>query len=152
MRTAQLLADRAGLSVLTGRVAGFSPWVAAGLERLEQRGAVCGAGRGGPDRADARVVTGGRRLDRRGFFLEPALLTDVARASELAREGVFGPALTAPFGGREDSGWGRERGPEASRNSSSSRRSSSGRAASGPSTDREYPWATHRGAPSRNSR
>ena len=41
----------------------------------------------------ARLVTGGRPVDREGFFYEPTLLCDVDPASEIAQEEVFGPVL-----------------------------------------------------------
>jgi succinate-semialdehyde dehydrogenase/glutarate-semialdehyde dehydrogenase len=39
----------------------------------------------------ATVVTGGKRLDRKGFFLEPTVLTDVTPDMPVASEEVFGP-------------------------------------------------------------
>ena len=41
--------------------------------------------------AGARLVTGGRRLERAGNFYEPTLLTDVPEDSPAAREELFGP-------------------------------------------------------------
>lgn len=42
----------------------------------------------------ARVVTGGRKLNRPGAFLEPAILTDVTPDMTIANEEVFGPVLS----------------------------------------------------------
>jgi succinate-semialdehyde dehydrogenase/glutarate-semialdehyde dehydrogenase len=42
-------------------------------------------------RAGARVLAGGRRLDRPGFFFEPTLLAGLPPESPLAREEIFGP-------------------------------------------------------------
>ncbi|MFH1845240.1 MAG: NAD-dependent succinate-semialdehyde dehydrogenase [bacterium] len=39
----------------------------------------------------AKVLTGGKRLDRPGFFLAPTVLTDVTLDMPVAREEVFGP-------------------------------------------------------------
>jgi acyl-CoA reductase-like NAD-dependent aldehyde dehydrogenase len=39
----------------------------------------------------ASIVTGGKRLDRKGFFLEPTVLADVTVDMPVAREEVFGP-------------------------------------------------------------
>ena len=39
----------------------------------------------------ARVLTGGRRIDRPGNFYEPTVLTDVPEDSPAAREELFGP-------------------------------------------------------------
>src|SRR5699024_7806078 len=42
----------------------------------------------------ARIVTGGKATQQdRGYFLTPAIVTDVSRSSEIAREEVFGPVL-----------------------------------------------------------
>jgi succinate-semialdehyde dehydrogenase/glutarate-semialdehyde dehydrogenase len=39
----------------------------------------------------ARLLAGGRRLDRRGYFLEPTVLGGVQPSMRVAREEVFGP-------------------------------------------------------------
>jgi succinate-semialdehyde dehydrogenase/glutarate-semialdehyde dehydrogenase len=39
----------------------------------------------------ARIVTGGKRIDRRGAFMEPTILTDVAPDHPVYREELFGP-------------------------------------------------------------
>ncbi len=44
--------------------------------------------------AGARVVTGGRALNRPGAFMEPTVLTDVAPDMEIAQSEVFGPVLS----------------------------------------------------------
>ncbi|CAN5436988.1 NAD-dependent succinate-semialdehyde dehydrogenase [soil metagenome] len=41
--------------------------------------------------AGAKLLTGGRRLERAGFFYEPTVLVDVPRDSPAAREEIFGP-------------------------------------------------------------
>lgn len=41
----------------------------------------------------AKVVCGGRRLERPGWFFEPTVLTGVRHEMEIAREEVFGPVL-----------------------------------------------------------
>lgn len=41
----------------------------------------------------ATLVTGGRRMDRPGYYLEPTVLSDVDPASEIAQHEVFGPVL-----------------------------------------------------------
>lgn len=43
--------------------------------------------------AGARVVTGGRRPDRPGYFYEPTLVTGVSPEAPLSVEEVFGPVL-----------------------------------------------------------
>jgi aldehyde dehydrogenase (NAD+) len=45
-------------------------------------------------REGARLVAGGGRLDRPGFFLEPTVFADVDPDSELAQGEVFGPVLS----------------------------------------------------------
>jgi succinate-semialdehyde dehydrogenase/glutarate-semialdehyde dehydrogenase len=39
----------------------------------------------------AKIVTGGRRPDRKGFFFEPTLLTDVPNTANVLNEEIFGP-------------------------------------------------------------
>jgi phenylacetaldehyde dehydrogenase len=44
------------------------------------------------------LVTGGRRLDRRGYFVEPTVLTGVRGDMRLMREEIFGPVVAVtPF-------------------------------------------------------
>jgi betaine-aldehyde dehydrogenase len=51
----------------------------------------------------ARVVAGGRAPNRAGWFYEPTLLTDVAQASDVVQQEVFGPLLTViPFDGEAE--------------------------------------------------
>jgi aldehyde dehydrogenase (NAD+) len=42
----------------------------------------------------ATVVTGGRAVDRHGFYVEPTLITGAAPDSRIAQTEVFGPVLT----------------------------------------------------------
>ncbi|WP_336335692.1 aldehyde dehydrogenase family protein [Pseudomonas putida] len=44
--------------------------------------------------AGAQVVTGGKRVDRPGFFLEPTIITHIDRANPLFSQEVFGPVLS----------------------------------------------------------
>lgn len=46
------------------------------------------------EREGARAATGGRRLNRPGYFLEPTVLTDVTPQMAIARDEVFGPVLS----------------------------------------------------------
>ena len=46
------------------------------------------------EREGARVATGGRRMNRPGFFLEPTVLAGVTPEMSIARNEVFGPALS----------------------------------------------------------
>ncbi|WP_147103523.1 betaine-aldehyde dehydrogenase [Tateyamaria sp. syn59] len=41
----------------------------------------------------ARLVTGGARLDRDGFYLEPTVFADVTDGMTIAREEIFGPVM-----------------------------------------------------------
>ena len=44
------------------------------------------------------VVAGGQRLDRKGYFVRPTVLTNVATDARLYREEIFGPVVTVlPF-------------------------------------------------------
>merc|ERR1712060_473319 len=42
----------------------------------------------------ATVVTGGSRIDRPGFFLEPTLFTGVTPEMRIAQEEIFGPVTS----------------------------------------------------------
>ena len=42
-------------------------------------------------KAGAKLVTGGKRIDRPGFFYEPTVLTDIPPDSPAYREEIFGP-------------------------------------------------------------
>ncbi|WP_428523247.1 aldehyde dehydrogenase family protein [Roseibium sp.] len=46
------------------------------------------------EREGARVATGGRRMNRPGYFLEPTVLTGVAPDMTIASDEVFGPVLS----------------------------------------------------------
>jgi aminomuconate-semialdehyde/2-hydroxymuconate-6-semialdehyde dehydrogenase len=49
------------------------------------------------------LVTGGRRLDRRGYFLEPAVITGLTCDCRTLQEEIFGPVVTiTPFDGEEE--------------------------------------------------
>lgn len=43
--------------------------------------------------SEGRVVAGGKRAPREGYFLEPTVIADVAPAARIAREEIFGPVL-----------------------------------------------------------
>jgi aldehyde dehydrogenase (NAD+) len=46
----------------------------------------------------ARTTAGGSRIDRRGYFVAPTVLTDVTDDMRVAREEIFGPvACVLPF-------------------------------------------------------
>lgn len=44
--------------------------------------------------AGARIVYGGHRIDRPGFYLEPTIITDVGEDNPLYQEEAFGPVLS----------------------------------------------------------
>lgn len=49
------------------------------------------------------LVTGGKRLERRGFFVEPTVYGNVSNACRLAREEIFGPvAALIRFSGEDE--------------------------------------------------
>ena len=53
--------------------------------------------------AGARVVTGGKPLDRDGWFYPPTLVTGAAQSSEIVRDEIFGPVLVVvPFDGESE--------------------------------------------------
>ncbi|MDR1118986.1 MAG: aminobutyraldehyde dehydrogenase [Bifidobacteriaceae bacterium] len=43
---------------------------------------------------NARIVTGGRRVDRPGYFVEPTLIDGLAQGDRAIQEEIFGPVLT----------------------------------------------------------
>lgn len=54
-------------------------------------------------RDGAQVVTGGGRLDRKGYFVEPTVLTGVRPDMRLYREEIFGPVVAImPFDDEEE--------------------------------------------------
>jgi len=49
------------------------------------------------------VVSGGRRLDRRGYFLQPTIITGLGTNCRVLQEEIFGPVVTVtPFDGEEE--------------------------------------------------
>jgi aminomuconate-semialdehyde/2-hydroxymuconate-6-semialdehyde dehydrogenase len=49
------------------------------------------------------IVTGGNRVDRKGFFLEPAVITGLTCDCRVLQEEIFGPVVTiTPFDGEEE--------------------------------------------------
>ena len=51
----------------------------------------------------ATPVTGGGRIDRTGYFVEPTIFTGVRNDMRIAQEAIFGPVLSViPFGDIED--------------------------------------------------
>ncbi len=49
------------------------------------------------------ILTGGRRIDRPGFFLEPAVITGLGCDTRVLQEEIFGPVVTiTPFDGDEE--------------------------------------------------
>ncbi|MCE4370740.1 NAD-dependent succinate-semialdehyde dehydrogenase [Xanthomonas hortorum] len=45
-------------------------------------------------KAGAKVVVGGKRIDRPGFYLEPTVLTDIAQDNPIYAEELFGPVAS----------------------------------------------------------
>jgi phenylacetaldehyde dehydrogenase len=55
------------------------------------------------EREGARVLTGGRRADRAGYFVEPTVLADCRNDMRIVQEEIFGPVLVAqPFKSSEE--------------------------------------------------
>ncbi len=44
-------------------------------------------------RAEGRLISGGKRVGRDGYFLEPTVIADVAPDATIAQEEIFGPVL-----------------------------------------------------------
>ena len=50
----------------------------------------------------ARVVTGGRRIGDRGYFVEPTVVAGLEQQDEMIQEEIFGPVITVQEFGAED--------------------------------------------------
>ena len=49
------------------------------------------------------IATGGRRLDRKGFFIEPTVITDLGCYCRTTQEEIFGPVVTiTPFDSEDE--------------------------------------------------
>jgi phenylacetaldehyde dehydrogenase len=77
---------------------GFDPQSQMGpLVSQEQMERVCGYIDSGM-REGAKIVTGGKRLGGRGYFVEPTVFTQTRQSMQIVREEIFGPVVTAmPF-------------------------------------------------------
>jgi len=42
---------------------------------------------------EGKIVVGGNKLDRQGYFIQPTIVTDVAPDSRISQEEIFGPVL-----------------------------------------------------------
>lgn len=65
----------------------FGPMVSAGQLGIVERYIAKGQEEG------ARLVTGGKRLERDGFFIEPTVFADVSDDMVIAQEEIFGPVM-----------------------------------------------------------
>jgi 1-pyrroline dehydrogenase len=57
------------------------------------------------DRAQSnggKVLTGGEKLDRAGFYYRPTVVTDISQVSEIVQKEVFGPVVTVQRFSEED--------------------------------------------------
>jgi 1-pyrroline dehydrogenase len=52
--------------------------------------------------AGGKVLTGGEKIDRAGFYYKPTVVADVAQESEIVQKEVFGPVVTVQRFGDED--------------------------------------------------
>jgi 1-pyrroline dehydrogenase len=52
--------------------------------------------------AGGKVLTGGEKMDRAGFYYKPTVVADVAQDSEIVQKEVFGPVVTVQRFGDED--------------------------------------------------
>jgi phenylacetaldehyde dehydrogenase len=64
------------------------------LVSREQLDRVCSYVRSGVE-AGARVVVGGRSLEKAGYFMQPTILTETRPDMKVVREEIFGPVVTA---------------------------------------------------------
>ncbi|ALG89425.1 MULTISPECIES: betaine-aldehyde dehydrogenase [Actibacterium] len=66
----------------------FGPMVSARQMEIVKGFIASGTGEG------ARLITGGRQIDRPGYFLEPTVFADVTDDMTIAREEIFGPVMS----------------------------------------------------------
>jgi betaine-aldehyde dehydrogenase len=66
----------------------FGPMVSARQMEIVKGFIASGIGEG------ARLITGGRQIDRPGYFLEPTVFADVTDDMTIAREEIFGPVMS----------------------------------------------------------
>lgn len=86
----QRLTDRLGDAVIgdpLDEATSFGPMVSARQMEIVESYIAKGKQEG------ARLVTGGTRLDRDGFFLAPTVFADVTDDMTIAREEIFGPVM-----------------------------------------------------------
>jgi betaine-aldehyde dehydrogenase len=62
------------------------------INNQNQLGHIAGLVDRAPDHA--RITTGGKRIDTRGYFYEPTVVADLAQRDELVRTEIFGPVMT----------------------------------------------------------
>ena len=55
--------------------------------------------------AGAKVETGGKAADRKGYFVEPTILSDVAQDNPVFKNEVFGPVLAITLFKTEEEAW-----------------------------------------------
>jgi phenylacetaldehyde dehydrogenase len=77
---------------------GFDPATQMGpLVSTEQLSRVCGYLDSGA-REGAKAVTGGKKMDSPGYFVEPTVLVNTKETMKVVQEEIFGPVVTAmPF-------------------------------------------------------
>lgn len=84
------LTDRLGAAVIGDPLepeTNFGPMVSARQLQIVEDYIAAGIDEG------ARLVTGGQRLNRNGFYLQPTVFADVTDAMTIAREEIFGPVM-----------------------------------------------------------
>jgi succinate-semialdehyde dehydrogenase/glutarate-semialdehyde dehydrogenase len=45
-------------------------------------------------KSGAKIITGGKRIDRQGYFMQPTILTDIPKDAEAYHEELFGPVAS----------------------------------------------------------
>ena len=84
------LTDRLGAAVIGDPLepeTNFGPMVSARQLQIVEDYIAAGLDEG------ARLVTGGQRLNRNGFYMQPTVFADVTDAMTIAREEIFGPVM-----------------------------------------------------------
>ncbi len=88
-RVAELVKEKTE-TLKIGPAREFATQMSAVVDERQMEKVLSYVGRG---RKEAKLLTGGRRLDREGWFVAPTVFKDVPPRARIARDEIFGPVL-----------------------------------------------------------